>query len=235
MTRAVVEERFAESPNQLVVVLDGDEAVTSETVADVVRILEDGGADAVTTSTTNPSLISGDGRTAALMAGFDGDGTTVQNLVPALQRHLDEAGLADEVFVTGQPALDFQLNAHSKADATRAELIVFPLLIVVLLAVFGSLVATLLPLLVAGSSLGMALGVGYLLTRVTEVSNLYSNIVSMIGLAVAVDYSLFIIKRFREELAEGCRPLTPYGPRWPQPAALCCSAASRSSSPSPRS
>ena len=63
--------------------------------------------------------------------------------------------------------------------------------------------AAVVPLIIAGSSLAIALGVGYLIARETDVSNLYSNIVSMIGLAVSVDYSLFIVKRFREELSHG--------------------------------
>ncbi|MBF4461746.1 MULTISPECIES: MMPL family transporter [unclassified Rathayibacter] len=203
VTQELVEERFGESPNQLVVVLDSNSPLSEEQLSDTVRVLDAEGASTVTTPDSTPSLMSADGRTAAVIAGFGGSGTSVQNLVPGLQEQLDGAALADDVYVTGQPALDFQLNAHSKADAMRAELIVFPLLIVVLLFVFRSLVATFLPLLVAGSSLVMAMGIGYLLTRVTEVSNLYTNIISMIGLAVAVDYSLFIIKRFREELAAG--------------------------------
>nr|BFF12916.1 hypothetical protein GCM10025699_42190 [Microbacterium flavescens] len=72
-----------------------------------------------------------------------------------------------------------------------------------LLVVFRSVVAALVPLLIAGSSLALALGAGFLIARETDVSNLYSNIVSMIGLAVSVDYSLFIVKRFREELQRG--------------------------------
>jgi RND superfamily putative drug exporter len=203
VTQEVVEERFAQSPNQLVVVLDGATTVTNGTISRVVSILRQEGADSVTTPDDDPDLASEDDRAAAVIAGFDGSATAAQNLVPGLQERLEDARLVDDVYVTGQPALDFQLNAHSKADATRAELIVFPLLIVVLLFVFRSVVATVLPLLVAGSSLALALGIGFLLTRVTEVSNLYTNIVSMIGLAVAVDYSLFIIKRFREELATG--------------------------------
>lgn len=206
VTQKTVQEAFGDSPNQLVVVLDGTKALTADDYDNARALLNQAGADTVTTPSTNPAFESADGRTAVITAGFDGDGTKVQNLVPTLQDTLSNAGLADDVYVTGQPALDFQLNAHSKADATRAELIVFPLLIVVLLLVFGSVVATLLPLLVAGSALGIASGIGYIATRVTDVSNLYSNIVSMIGLAVAVDYSLFIIKRFREELDRGQTP-----------------------------
>lgn len=203
LAQETIEETFDEAPNQLVIVVDADAPLTPSDVARAADLTTDAGAETITTPFDQPELGSDDGRTMAIIAGFTQDSTTVQNIVPKLQAALDESDIAGEAFVTGQPALDYQLNAHSKADALRAEIIVFPVLIVVLLFVFGSVVATLLPLLVAGSALMISLGFGTLATGVTEISNLYSNIVSMIGLAVAVDYSLFIIKRFREELGAG--------------------------------
>lgn len=203
VAQKTLQSTFGEPPQQLVVVLRSDAPVAIADIETAARLATDAGAESIAGPADQPDLSSPDERTVALIAGFDDDSTTVQNLVPDLQAELNAAGLAADGYVTGQPALDFQLNAHSKADALRAEVIVFPVLIVVLLVVFGSVVATLLPLLVAGSALMISLGFGTLATHVTEISNLYSNIVSMIGLAVAVDYSLFIIKRFREELAAG--------------------------------
>lgn len=201
--QAVLEQKFDEAPNQLVIVLSAADPVADAAIDEAADLAREAGAERVTLPSEQADLASDDGRTVAVIAGFTADSTTVQNLVPELQASLDEQDIADDAYVTGQPALDYQLNAHSKADAIRAELIVFPILIVVLLLVFGSVVATILPLLVAGSALMISMGIGTLATGVTEISNLYTNIVSMIGLAVAVDYSLFIIKRFREELAAG--------------------------------
>jgi len=79
----------------------------------------------------------------------------------------------------------------------------FPVLIIVLLLVFRSIAAAALPLAMAGGALGISSAVGYLIARVVDVSTLYSNIISMIGMAVAIDYSLFIIKRYREEVVGG--------------------------------
>lgn len=203
IAQETLEADFDEAPNQLVLVIGASDAIPSGDIVAAVEIARDHGADSFATPDDQPSLASDDGHTVAVIAGFTDDGTTVQNVVPELQSALDEADIAGDVYVTGQPALDYQLNAHSKADAVRAEMIVFPLLLAILLIVFGSVVATLLPLLVAGSSLAIAMGIGTLTTTVTDLSNLYTNIVSMIGLALAVDYSLFIIKRFREELALG--------------------------------
>jgi RND superfamily putative drug exporter len=203
LTQADIERDFGDSPNQVVVVLDADDAIDPGVIDDASALLRENGAASVTTPRERPDYASSDGRTVVITAGFDGDNTVAQNLTPDLQEAL--ATLVDGVdgYVTGQPALDFQLNAHSKEDALRAELIVFPVLIIVLLIVFRSVAAAIVPLLIAGSSLAVALGVGYLIARETDVSNLYSNIVSMIGLAVSVDYSLFIVKRFREELDRG--------------------------------
>lgn len=201
-----VDREFGELPNQLVVVLDGARPLTQADEGRVEDLLRDSGAGSVVTPDEVPELLSSDRRTAAFLAGFDGDRTAVEALVPDLQEALDDEHLADAAYVTGQPALDAQLSAHSAEDARRAELIVFPLLAIILLLVFRSVTATVVPLLVAGTAVAVASGLGYLLTRVTEVTDLYSNIVSMIGLAVAVDYSLFIVERFREELRAGVPP-----------------------------
>ncbi|QAY63095.1 MMPL family transporter [Xylanimonas allomyrinae] len=204
VAQASIEDHFGDQPNQFAVVVSADAGVKPELIAELADALHSAGAETTATPRDNPSWVSEDGTAALIVAGFGGSNTAAQNLAPVLQADLDQrAGEGASVHVTGQAALDYQLNSLSKEDATRAELIVFPLLLVVLLLVFRSVVATLLPLLMAGSALAVASGTGFLLTQVTEISNLYSNIVSMIGLAVAVDYSLFVITRFREELAQG--------------------------------
>lgn len=203
VTQAGIERDFGDAPNQVVVVLDGDDTISPAAIDETTALLTDHGAVSVTTPGQRPDYASADGRTVVITAGFDGDNTVAQNLTPDLQEGVSDLADGVDGYVTGQPALDYQLNAHSKEDALRAELIVFPVLIVVLLIVFRSVAAAVVPLLIAGSSLAIALGVGYLIARETDVSNLYSNIVSMIGLAVSVDYSLFIVKRFREELSHG--------------------------------
>jgi RND superfamily putative drug exporter len=203
VTQSGIERDFGDSPNQVVVVLDAGDAIAPGVIDDASALLRENGAASVTTPRERPDYASSDGRTMVITAGFDGDNTVAQNLTPDLQEAVGTLGEGVDGYVTGQPALDYQLNAHSKEDALRAELIVFPVLIIVLLIVFRSVAAAIVPLLIAGSSLAVALGIGYLIARETDVSNLYSNIVSMIGLAVSVDYSLFIVKRFREELDRG--------------------------------
>ena len=166
--------------------------------------LEQARATFVADYRSRPSWISTDDRTTFLQVGFRQDDTAVQNLVSMLEREVGTAVGPDvRVNVTGQPALDYALNVRSKQDAARAEIIALPILIVILFLVFRSIVAMAIPLILAAASLAVSSGIGYLIARATDLSILYSNIVSMIGLAVAVDYSLFVIRRFRDELDRG--------------------------------
>ncbi|WP_413757884.1 MMPL family transporter [Streptomyces sp. MMBL 11-3] len=199
-----LERAFDEAPNSLLVVLHSEDGSVEDAVAPAREAVRRDGVSTVTDRTTHPEWLSEDGRTTFLQVGFTSDNTTVQNLVPDLQADVrDAVGEGVEADVTGAPALDYALNVHSKEDVTRAEMIAFPVLFVVLLLVFRSVAAMVVPLLMAGFTLMCTQAIGYGMTQFTDVNSLFTNIVSMVGLAVAVDYSLFIVKRFREELAEG--------------------------------
>jgi RND superfamily putative drug exporter len=199
-----LEQAFHEAPNSLLVVLHARAGSVGSAVEEARQAAQRPGVTAITDERTHPEWVSKDGRTTFLQVGFSEDNTTVQNVVPTLQREVRAAvGKDVEVDVTGAPALDYALNVHSKEDVTRAEMIAFPVLFIVLLLVFRSLVAMAVPLVMAGFTLALTQAIGYGMAQVTDVNSLFTNIVSMVGLAVAVDYSLFIIKRFREELAEG--------------------------------
>ncbi|WP_328495538.1 MMPL family transporter [Streptomyces sp. NBC_00414] len=202
-----LERAFDEAPNSLLVVLHSKDGSVEDAVAPAREAVRRDGVSAVTDRTTHPEWLSEDGRTTFIQVGFTSDNTTVQNLVPDLQDDVrDAVGENVDADVTGAPALDYALNVHSKEDVTRAEMIAFPVLFVVLLLVFRSVAAMVVPLLMAGVTLMLTQSIGYGMTQFTDVNSLFTNIVSMVGLAVAVDYSLFIVKRFREELADG-RPV----------------------------
>ncbi|MFF9496298.1 MMPL family transporter [Streptomyces flaveolus] len=199
-----LERAFDEAPNSLLVVLHSKDGSVENAIGQARKAVQREGVSTVTDRTTHPEWLSKDGRTTFLQVGFTSDNTTVQNLVPDLQDDVrDAVGDKVDVDVTGAPALDYALNVHSKEDVTRAEMIAFPVLFIVLLLVFRSVAAMVVPLLMAGVTLMATQAIGYGMTQFTDVNSLFTNIVSMVGLAVAVDYSLFIIKRFREELADG--------------------------------
>src|SRR5262249_33751586 len=92
------------------------------------------------------SWLSGDRHTTFLMVGFDADDSTVQGLTDQVRERALGALPGFEVHVTGAPALDRDLNVQSQRDAELAEMIAFPLLLIVLFVVFRSVVAMLVPL-----------------------------------------------------------------------------------------
>jgi RND superfamily putative drug exporter len=108
-----------------------------------------------------------------------------------------------EVLATGNIPLNGDIDATLDRDLQRAELVSLPLAFVLLLVVFGSAAAAILTLGVGILVIVAGLGATFALARVTDVSQYALNIVTLIGLGVAIDYSLFIVSRFREELARG--------------------------------
>jgi RND superfamily putative drug exporter len=106
-------------------------------------------------------------------------------------------------YLAGQPAVYAGLQELSKEDLERAELIGFPIVALILLGVFGSIAAALLPLALGFGSVIVTGAAIFFLSQEMEMSVFVTNMASMIGIGVAVDYSLFILARFREEVRGG--------------------------------
>ena len=107
------------------------------------------------------------------------------------------------VALTGFGPVQQDSQRLSEADLTRAETVSLPIAAFVLILVFASLIAAGMPLLVAGLAILSSVGLIGLLAQRTEMSIYVLNIATMLGLALAIDYSLFLTSRFREELARG--------------------------------
>jgi RND superfamily putative drug exporter len=105
-----------------------------------------------------------------------------------------------EVLPAGMIPLSHEFYERAKRDVVAAELVILPVVPVLLLLVFGSVVAAALPFGVGLLAVAGGVAATYIVSRATSVSIYAVNIVSMIGLAVAIDYSLFIVSRFREEI-----------------------------------
>ena len=111
-----------------------------------------------------------------------------------------------EVHLVGQQALWAGMQDVTKEDLETAERTGFPIVFIILLAVFGSLAAASLPLALGFGSVAVTGAVIYFLSQQTEMSVFVTNVASMIGIGVAVDYSLFVLARYREEVQAGSDP-----------------------------
>jgi uncharacterized membrane protein YdfJ with MMPL/SSD domain len=119
-------------------------------------------------------------------------------------RPLVEASSGDIVTEVGGPTAIFaDISQQVSRDIARAELYSMPVLLVLLVLVFRSAVAATMPLLVGGLAIMGAFVVTRLLTYTTEISIFALNVITLMGLGMAVDYALFVVSRFREELASG--------------------------------
>jgi RND superfamily putative drug exporter len=107
------------------------------------------------------------------------------------------------VQLTGYGPVTRDSATQSEEDLQTAESVSLPLALLILVGVFASLVAAGMPLLVAGLAIPTALGGIYLAAQQTEMSIFVQSIATMLGLALAIDYSLFLVSRFREELSRG--------------------------------
>ncbi len=104
---------------------------------------------------------------------------------------------------TGQVPINVAFNKSLESDLNRAELVALPITGLLLILIFASLVAALLPLGVGVLAIVGGVGGTLFLAHFTDVSQYAINVVTLIGLGVAIDYSLFVVNRFRDELAAG--------------------------------
>ncbi|AJW41222.1 Transmembrane transport protein MmpL3 [Rhodococcus sp. B7740] len=108
-----------------------------------------------------------------------------------------------DVQVAGQQAVAAALQSTMTDDIHRMEILAIPAVAVLLFFVFGGVVAAALPLIVGALTVVGANGIVKLFTHVTDVNTFVAPVVSLVGLGLAIDYGLFIVSRFREELGDG--------------------------------
>jgi len=155
--------------------------------------------------TRNAQLINDDGTRAFAAIGLRGDGEQTLRDFRAIEDSLVPAELPEdvEVRVAGATAVADSLDDGMAGDIVRAEVIALPLVAVLLLFVFGSVVAAFMPLIVGVLSIAGSLGVLSVLAGVVQVNVFAQSVVTLLGLGLAIDYGLFMVSRFREELDKG--------------------------------
>ncbi len=182
---------------------DGKEAASSaDKVADVQERLADTDGVASTLSAYRggpPTMFSEDGKHTYVLVNLEEDVET-HAAVTAIEDDLD--GL-DGVLIGGSPVVDVQVVDTVKEDLARAELAAFPVLFVLSLFIFRSLVASALPVLMGGLNIVLTLLVLRGVNEYYELSIFALNLVTALGLGLAIDYSLLVVSRFRSERAAG--------------------------------
>src|SRR3954447_8982558 len=108
-----------------------------------------------------------------------------------------------DAYVSGQPAIQADLDPIFSSDHRRGESIALPIALAVLLAVFGLSLAATIPFLFAAATITGTLGIVFVIAHHLTMATYVTNLVQLIGLGIAIDYSLLIVYRFREELERG--------------------------------
>jgi RND superfamily putative drug exporter len=151
-------------------------------------------------NTFDGRFLSKDSRYALIAFGFNQDEFEIQAQLKTLKAQIKPSDL--KLHWIGVPDFYLALSEQSEKDALHGELIALPFLIIVLLLMFRTLSGIVLPLAMAGTSILITLAVLFGLSHFMHLSIFVLNIASLLGIGLAVDYSLLMISRFREELSK---------------------------------
>lgn len=215
---ALLSDKFARGDMQLVISVADDSAAGANSPAaravgtDIAAKLKASPyVTEVSSAWTVPppaaaTLISKDGKTGLILAGITGGESGAQKHAKELTDQLvhDRDGVT--VRAGGEAMIYVQINGQSEKDLLMMESIAIPLSFLVLVWVFGGLLAAALPLAVGGFAILGSLAVLRGFTMVTDVSIFALNLTVAMGLALAIDYTLLIVSRYRDELADGADP-----------------------------
>jgi RND superfamily putative drug exporter len=216
---ALLGEKFGQSDVQLLFMVTAPDGIRGAAARaaglDIVNQIKDAPyvAGVVSPWTSPPDaadLVSADGRSGLIVAGVSGGEKLAPARAQALVDAVSESVLPrhrDVTVLSGGSAMVYsQINSQTERDVLTMESIAVPVSFAVLLWVFGGLLAAALPVLVGGLAIVGSLSVLRLIAMVTDVSIFALNLSTALGLALAIDYTLLIVNRYRDELALGADP-----------------------------
>jgi RND superfamily putative drug exporter len=208
----LLDENFGGGEPNIVLVLSANgqnvdsPSLTSQGQALTKQLASISGVDQVLSywSTGNaPTLRSADNESALIVARLDGEDEFVDQQLALVKEQLTGSQGDFNVVLGGSDAVFADIGSTIESDLLRAELIAIPLTLILLLFVFRSVIAALLPLFVGVTAIFGTLLSLFIIGSVTDVSIYAVNLTTALGLGLAIDYSLFIVSRFREELQAG--------------------------------
>ena len=170
-------------------------ALGSDSVAEAQHFYQD----------SNPLLVSADRRTTLIPLRMTGDLAQAEKNVEHIVEIVEQANGADgvEVYIVGNASIALENNELARHDLEQGERVGVPVALLILIALFGAIVAALLPIGLAVICILAALGTAALIGQVFQLVFFVTLFITMIGLAVGIDYSLVIVSRFRDEMARG--------------------------------
>ena len=199
-------EDFQQQVSEVVVISLEEGSMDDPAVEGRVQALADElrevGATNVVTYADQEDLVSEDREATAVLVGLGPNEDAVGDVVDAVDRLDAEPGF--DAAITGEIVLDEDFSALSEEDLQEGELFFgAPAALIVLLLVFGAVVAGVIPLVLALLSILVAIALTAIVGQAFELSIFVTNMIFGMGLALGIDYSLFILSRFREERREG--------------------------------
>lgn len=184
-----------------------DPAYRDKVAAVVERARQVDGVSGVTSYYDNEaaSLLGRDGKSAlAVISVTEEKDAIIDTLLPDLRKTLADLREGPvKFYLTGEAVIASDVRGSSADALKRSERLAIPLVLITLVIIFASLVAAGIPLALGGVAVAVTTAILYFLTKVMTIDHLAPSIVSMMGMGVGVDYSLFLVSRFREELARG--------------------------------
>jgi putative drug exporter of the RND superfamily len=205
--------RFGQGDQQLLVVLSQPEGIYNTAArkagtAIVDELQRSPHVASVTSAWTAPpaaaaQLVSRDGRSGLIVAGITGGERDAPERAKVLSEQISRDYDGVTVRSGGPAMVNSQITVQTQTDLLVMESIAIPLSFLVLVWVFGGLLAAALPVMVAVTAIAGALAILRLITFTTDVSVFALNLSTAMSLALAIDYTLLIISRFRDELARG--------------------------------
>ncbi|MYE45909.1 MAG: MMPL family transporter [Chloroflexi bacterium] len=215
-TRRVLEERFpsTQRPREVVVVqsdsLTVDDPVFAAKVNEVFAAMIGLGPEVVGQGfhyflLPDPRLVSADRKTTVMLFEMAGTLEEAEANIEHVFEAIDGVTGADgfRVLIVGQASSSYETNEFATHDLEQGERFGVPVALLILLVLFGAVVAALVPIGLAIVGIGIALGLAALIGQVYELVFFVTLMITMIGLAVGIDYSLLMVSRFRDEMGRG--------------------------------